>query len=77
MTNIYVVVAENNKTQKMPSGKPYFDDGGPFVVEQYIRTADLESVKKRAKLLETKYGECRIARLEFVDAEREDEEWIY
>jgi len=31
-------------------------------------TADLESIKKRANQLSEKYGKCRIAKLQFIDA---------
>ena len=46
-------------------GKDYFDDGGPLVFEQYTRSADLESIKKRARELRARYGKCRIAKLQF------------
>ncbi len=66
--DIYVVVAENDQPHKMPNTeKEFFDDGGPLVFEQYVRTADLESIKKRAEELTKRYGKCRIAKLEFVD----------
>lgn len=65
---IYVVVAENDQYHIMPNRKePFFDDGGPLVFEQYTRTADFESIKKRAALMQQKYGKCRIAKLQFVD----------
>jgi hypothetical protein len=65
---IYVVVAENDQPHRMPNKEePFFDDGGPLVFEQYTRTADLESIKKRAIQMEAKYGKCRIAKLEFID----------
>jgi len=59
MGEIYVVVTENNK--------PYYDDEGPMVFEQYVRNADLERAKKFAKKMEPDYGKCRVARLVFVD----------
>ena len=66
--HIYVVVAENDQHHKMPKQDDHFyDDGGPLVFEQYTKTADLESIKKRAAQLSGKYGKCRIARLEFID----------
>ena len=66
--DIYVVVAENNQPHKMPNTKKeFFDDGGPLVFEQYVRTADLESIKKRAQKLTERYGKCRIAKLEFIN----------
>ncbi len=64
---IYVVVVENDQTHKI-GGKDFFDDMGPLVFEQYTRTADLESIKKRANQLSEKYGKCRIAKLQFIDA---------
>ena len=68
MTDIYVVVAENDQPHKIPGrDEPFFDDGGPLIFEQYTRTADLESIKKRAEQLTASYGKCRIAKLEFVD----------
>ena len=68
MNDIYVIVADNDKWHKMPNREdPFFDDGGPLVFEQYINSADLESIKARIIQLGGKYGKCRIARLEFVD----------
>ena len=64
---IYVVVAENDQTHKI-GGKDFFDDMGPLVFEQYTRTADLKSIKKRANQLSKKYGKCRIAKLQFIEA---------
>ena len=63
----YVVVAENDKTVTFPSGREFFDDGGPLIFEQYTRSADLESIKKRADVMSQKYGKCRIAKLVFID----------
>ena len=68
MTDIYVVVAENDQPHKMPNiDEPFFDDGGPLIFEQYTKYADLESIKKRAEQLTPRYGKCRIAKLKFVD----------
>lgn len=64
--DIYVVVAENDQPSKF-GGVEHFDDGGPLVFEQYTRTADLESIKARAKAMEVRHGKCRIAKLVFVD----------
>ena len=69
MQNIYVVVAENDKPHKMPNqDEPHFDDGGPLIFEQYVRTADLKNIKKRRDQLSRKYGKCRIAKLQFIDS---------
>ena len=65
--DIFVVVAENDQKHFI-CGKEYFDDGGPLVFEQYTRTADLASIKKRAAQMQPRYGKCRIAKLQFVDA---------
>jgi len=66
--DIYVVVAENDQPLKTTTrGREFFDDGGPLVFEQYVRTADLESIKKRAQQLSMKYGKCRIAKLQFIN----------
>ena len=65
-TDIYVIVADNDQ----PIGfrdRVFIDDMGPLVFEQYTRTADLESIRLRAKQMSLKYGRCRIARLEFVE----------
>ena len=68
MTDIYVVVAENDQPHKLPNrDELFFDDNGPLVFEQYTKTADLESIKKRAAQMQSKFGKCRIARLEFVN----------
>jgi len=64
MGEIYVVVAENNK---VPKDDLYYDDGGPIVFEQYVRSADLATVKIRAENAQKHYGKCRVARLVFVD----------
>jgi hypothetical protein len=68
MQEIYVVVAENDKPHKMPNREePYFDDGGPLIFEQYVRTADLKNIKKRRDQMSQRYGKCRIAKLQFID----------
>lgn len=66
--DIYVVVAKNDK-EHIIGGKPFFDDGGPLVFEQYTRNADLESIKKRARKMQETFGKCRIAKLQFIDLE--------
>jgi hypothetical protein len=68
MTDIYVIVADNDQPHRMPNREePFYDDGGPLVFEQYTKTADLENIKRRIAQLAGKYGKCRIARLDFVD----------
>lgn len=66
--DIYVVVAENDQELGI-AGKPFKDDGGPLIFEQYTRNADLESIKKRAKQIQERFGKCRIAKLQFIDLE--------
>ncbi|RLC19396.1 MAG: hypothetical protein DRH93_15590 [Deltaproteobacteria bacterium] len=65
MGDYYVVVAANDLPVSM-SGRTYHDDGGEIVFEQYLKSADLESIKIRAKLMSLKYGKCRIAKLTFI-----------
>lgn len=68
MSDIHVVVAENDKPiQFREGGSIHTDDGGPLVFEQYTRTATLENIKQRAKHLGANYGKCRIAKLVFID----------
>lgn len=68
MSDIYVLVADNDQLHPMPyNGKPYYDDGGPLVFEQYTNAADIDSIKARIARLKGRYGKCRIARLEFID----------
>lgn len=70
MKDIFVIVAENDQPHKMIGrDNPLYDDNGPIVFEQYTNASDLETVKKRAKQLEGRYGKCRIAKLEFIDGE--------
>ena len=69
MQDIYVVIADNDKPIHISNGKKAFiDTGGPLIFEQYIKTADLENVKKRRDQLSLRYGRCRIARLVFIDS---------
>ncbi len=60
---IYVVVSKNDKKTKFGS---LFDPEGEIVFEAYTRKASFEEAQERAKRLETIYGKCRIARLDFV-----------
>jgi hypothetical protein len=65
--DIYVVVADNDQDVEFPSGTIYRDSGGPLVFEQYTRTADLESIKRRAQKVSVRHGKCRIAKLVFIE----------
>jgi len=68
--DIYVVVADNDQKHKYGlDGHFYSDIGGQIVFEQYVKNADLESVKKRARQLSKNYGKCRIAKLTFLEEE--------
>jgi hypothetical protein len=67
--DIYVVVATNDREITFTSGRVHHDDGGPLVFEQYTRTADLESIKKRSDQISHNYGPCRIAKLVFIDGD--------
>lgn len=72
--NIYVVIAENDKTH-LVSGEEWKDDRGPIVFEQYVNEASFKNVVQRAKELSKKYGVCRIAKVEttgdvFIDGEQ-------
>ena len=70
MQNIYVVVADNDRPITLPNrDEPLVDDGGPLIFEQYVRSADLENIKKRRDQLSLRYGRCRIAKLIFIDSE--------
>lgn len=60
--DIYVIVSDND----IPHPKYGKDEGGPLVFEQYTRSADLESIRVRAKTMST-HGKCRIAKLVFVE----------
>jgi len=44
----------------------YLDPDGELVLEQYLHSADIESIKKKAEQM-APYGKCRIAKLVFVD----------
>jgi hypothetical protein len=66
MTDIYVVVADNDQAHNI-SGVEYYDKDGPLVFEQYIKTASLDNAKARINSLNGRYGKCRIAKLEFVE----------
>ena len=65
--DIYVVVAKNDQPHKMPNTEiEFFDNGGPLIFEQYVRTADLENITKRAEQLAIRFGKCQIAKLQFI-----------
>ena len=65
MTDIYVIVAANDKPHKDFG----IDPNGEIVFEQYTKTATLDRVSKHAKQLESSYGKCRIAKLVFLEEE--------
>lgn len=69
--DIYVIVSENDQPFTV-GGRTSYDDGGPLVWEQYTRTADLESIKKRVEYLGPRHGKCRIAKLIFLDEAQEE-----
>lgn len=66
MTDIYVVVADNDQSRSI-SGVKYYDKDGPLVFEQYVKMASLENAKARINSLNGRHGKCRIAKLEFVE----------
>lgn len=66
-TPVYVIVMENDQPHKMPGGKIFKDDGGPLVMEQYTRNADLKSIRERAAKIKQTHGKCVIAQLSFVE----------
>ena len=39
---------------------------GPLVMEQYLNSASLEEIKIRKEILEKRYGECQIAKIEII-----------
>lgn len=63
--DIYVLVVDNDQSHKI-GGKEFFDDGGPLVMEQYVRSASLPEIQKRAEYLGKTHGGIRIAKLVFV-----------
>lgn len=71
MSDYYVVVCDNDMPITI-RGNKHFDDDGALVFEQYLKNADLESVKKRAEFISQRYGKCRLAKLVFVDEEHEN-----
>ena len=65
--DLYVVVADNDCVQKMPSGNIFFDDNGPIIFETYTKRATKEEAMDRVRAFRGKYGQCRLAKLEFVN----------
>lgn len=65
----YVVIAENSKSHRMPSGREFFDDLGPLVFEWYLQHSDLENARRQARRMAKSYGPTRIARLHFLEEE--------
>jgi len=66
MDAYYVVVCENDQ-EHIIDGRTFKDDGGPLVMEQYLRKASLKDVRERREILEKSYGKSRIAQLVFID----------
>lgn len=60
---IYVVVAKND----VPHPRWGLDKGGEIVLEIYTKQATLENARQIIKRFNGRLGECRIARLEFVE----------
>lgn len=68
MQEIYVVVAEFECSQEQANRFEGGDRGKNFVVETIIgEPSTLESAIARANRLSLTNGECRIARLQFID----------
>ena len=65
MTDIYVVVAKNDK----PGWRGWTDPKGEIVFETYVKEATLENAQARAAAFTGKFGKCRIAKLQFIDEE--------
>jgi hypothetical protein len=59
--DIYVVVSERD------TGDPNQMNHGPMVFETFVPTATRERAERQIKNLKGKFGECRIAKLVFVD----------
>jgi len=55
---IYVIVCERDTYEPQP-------DSRPIVFEQHTDNASLEVAKERRDVLSRRYGECRIAKLDF------------
>ena len=67
--DIYVVVAENDQSHRMPNGSEFYDGRGPIVLETYTKGANFEKATAHIAKLSGKHGKCRIARLEFIEGE--------
>jgi hypothetical protein len=69
MPEVYVVVADNDQGHRMPNRDDlFYDDGGPIVFETYVNKGTIEDAKAQIAKLNGKYGKCRIARIEFIEA---------
>ena len=65
---MYVVVADNDCSHAVPStSRLYYDEKGPIIFETYANEASKENAIKRVASLRGSYGQCRLARLEFVN----------
>lgn len=71
MSEIYVVIAENDMPHNMRNRK-FVDPDGPIVFEQYTNKASLEEIRERAAQLSLSYGKCKIAKLELTGEEFEN-----
>ena len=60
---IYVVVAKND----VPHHKFGVDKGGEIVLETYTQFATIEHAREIIAKFNGRLGECRIAKLEFVE----------
>jgi hypothetical protein len=63
--DVYVVVAERD------TGDPNEMSHGPIVFETFVETATRERAERRIKTLKGRFGECRVAKLVFVDDSEE------
>ena len=61
---IYVIVCKNDKPHPTIGG---IDPMGEIVMEQYVKLASRKEVERRAEVLFSRYGECRIGRIVFDD----------
>jgi len=66
---IYVIVAENDQPGRNCDGE-FTDPDGPIVLEQYVQRASFRECADQIDKLNGKFGECRIARLVFINDER-------
>jgi len=71
MSDIYVVVADNDKEISI-SGTSFHDDGGKLIFETYVNKSSLDEAIARINMQGGRYGRCRIAKLVFIQ-EQDDE----